>query len=35
PSEIAQAAMFLLSDRSSFVTGTPMAVDGGVAVRLV
>lgn len=35
PNEIAQAAMFLLSDRSSFVTGTPMAVDGGMAVRLL
>lgn len=35
PQEIAQAALFLLSDRSSFVTGTPMAVDGGMAVRLL
>ncbi|MBW4708556.1 SDR family oxidoreductase [Roseobacter sp. YSTF-M11] len=35
PREIAQAAMFLLSDRSSFVTGSPMAVDGGMAVRLL
>lgn len=32
--EIAQAAMFLLSDRSSFMTGSPMIVDGGVSVRL-
>ncbi len=35
PQEIAQAALFLLSDRASFVTGTPMAVDGGMAVRLL
>jgi NAD(P)-dependent dehydrogenase (short-subunit alcohol dehydrogenase family) len=32
--EIAQAALFLLSDRSSFMTGSPMIVDGGVSVRL-
>ncbi len=35
PKEIAQAAMFLLSERSSFVTGTPLAVDGGMANRLL
>ncbi|WP_372572767.1 SDR family oxidoreductase [Ruegeria jejuensis] len=35
PREIAQAAMFLLSDRASFVTGGAMAVDGGMAVRLL
>lgn len=33
--EIAQAAMFLLSDRSSFMTGSPMIVDGGMSVRLL
>ena len=33
--EIAQAATFLLSDRSSFMTGTPMLVDGGISVRLM
>lgn len=33
--EIAQAAMFLLSDRSSFMTGSPMLVDGGISVRLL
>jgi len=35
PEEIAQAALFLLSDRSSFVTGSPLIVDGGVSVRLM
>ena len=34
PLEIAQAALFLLGDRSSFMTGSPMLVDGGVSVRL-
>lgn len=34
-SEIAEAAMFLLSDRSSFMTGVPMSVDGGMSVRLL
>ncbi len=33
-SEIAQAAVFLLGERSSFMTGSPMIVDGGVSVRL-
>ncbi len=35
PEEIAQAAMFLLSGRSAFVTGTPISVDGGMSVRLL
>ena len=35
PREIAQAALFLLSERASFVTGAPVSVDGGVAVRLL
>ncbi|KXF76700.1 short-chain dehydrogenase [Paramesorhizobium deserti] len=35
PQEIAQAALFLLSDRSSFMTGSPLLVDGGISVRLV
>lgn len=29
PSEVAEAVVWLLSDRASFVTGTPMAVDAG------
>jgi len=33
--EIAQAAVFLLSERSSFVTGSPMIADGGMSVRLL
>ena len=32
--EIAQAALFLMSDRSRFMTGSPMIVDGGMSVRL-
>lgn len=32
--EIAQAALFLLSDRSSFMTGSPVIADGGMSVRL-
>lgn len=32
--EIGQAAVFLLGDRSSFMTGSPLIVDGGVSVRL-
>ncbi|MCV0396177.1 MAG: SDR family oxidoreductase [Rhizobiaceae bacterium] len=35
PVEIAQAALFLLCDRASFVTGSPMIVDGGMSVRLL
>ncbi|WP_310621727.1 SDR family oxidoreductase [Flexibacterium corallicola] len=35
PLEIAEAALFLLSKRSSFVTGGAMAADGGVSVRLI
>ncbi len=35
PNEIAQSALFLLSDRASFVTGSPLAVDGGMATRLL
>ena len=33
--EIAQTALFLLSDRASFVTGSPMIADGGMSVRLI
>jgi len=32
PAEIAQAALYLASDASSFVTGTAMLVDGGVSM---
>jgi NAD(P)-dependent dehydrogenase (short-subunit alcohol dehydrogenase family) len=30
PEEIAQAAVFLLSDKASFITGIAMPVDGGL-----
>jgi len=34
PEEIAQAALFLLSERSAFVTGSAMIADGGISIRL-
>ncbi|ANH03873.1 SDR family oxidoreductase [Shinella sp. HZN7] len=35
PEEIAQAALFLCSDASSFTTGTAMLVDGGVSINRI
>jgi NAD(P)-dependent dehydrogenase (short-subunit alcohol dehydrogenase family) len=35
PEEIAEAAVFLASDSSRFVTGTAMVVDGGVSVNKI
>jgi NAD(P)-dependent dehydrogenase (short-subunit alcohol dehydrogenase family) len=31
PEELAAAALFLASDESSFITGTELSVDGGLA----
>ncbi|WP_108882157.1 SDR family oxidoreductase [Anderseniella sp. Alg231-50] len=34
PEEIAEAALFLMSNRASFVTGSALTVDGGISIRL-
>jgi len=33
PEEIAYAALYLASDEASFVTGIPLAVDGGYTAQ--
>ena len=35
PSEIADAALFLCSDRARFITGTTLVVDGGQTVGIM
>jgi 3alpha(or 20beta)-hydroxysteroid dehydrogenase len=34
PSELARAALWLVSDESSYVTGTDVTVDGGLMARV-
>ena len=34
PQEIAQVALFLVSEQASFITGASLTVDGGISVRL-
>jgi NAD(P)-dependent dehydrogenase (short-subunit alcohol dehydrogenase family) len=34
PEDMANACLFLLSDRAAFITGTELAVDGGLTARL-
>jgi 3-oxoacyl-[acyl-carrier protein] reductase len=33
PSDISEAALFLASDSSAFITGTDLIVDGGLTIR--
>jgi NAD(P)-dependent dehydrogenase (short-subunit alcohol dehydrogenase family) len=33
PREVATAAVFFVSDESSFVSGTPLLVDGGLTAK--
>ena len=33
PEDIAKAAVFLASDDASWITGVPLAIDGGYTVR--
>ena len=35
PDEIAKVALFLMSDHSSFITGSALMADGGISIRLV
>jgi NAD(P)-dependent dehydrogenase (short-subunit alcohol dehydrogenase family) len=34
PEKTEEAALFLLSDRAAFVTGSAMTADGGISIRL-
>jgi NAD(P)-dependent dehydrogenase (short-subunit alcohol dehydrogenase family) len=35
PVEMAQAALFLVSDDASFITGQALAVDGGTTINVL
>ena len=34
PEDIANACLFLLSDKASFITGIDLVVDGGIMAKL-
>jgi NAD(P)-dependent dehydrogenase (short-subunit alcohol dehydrogenase family) len=33
PEEVAQSVLFLCSEKASFITGTALAIDGGLLAR--
>jgi NAD(P)-dependent dehydrogenase (short-subunit alcohol dehydrogenase family) len=33
PADVSEAALFLASDASAFITGTDLTVDGGLTLR--
>ncbi len=35
PDDIAQAALFLCSDKAGFITGQSLTIDGGMTVKMI